>query len=391
MLRLGNRRIERVYMASPTPSLRQKRVVLLATGAAVIVTLVVLYLLGNIILTIGLSALIAYTLLPVVRLLERAMPWRKRHPDLSRVSAIVIMFLVGLAAVAGILLAIVPLIVREFGMFVDEFPQLFRTARLTVENWIAIYADRIPEEIKQDLEDAIAQVGNILVGAAWDAAEKTLGVVSRSLSLIIGLATLPILVFHLMKNSGAVHPAVCAPFPSAMHTHLRAMLDIVDQTFGAYIRGQLTLGLVVGIIVAVGLFLLGVPFSILLGIIAGITELIPIIGPWIGGAAGVIVTLATAPEKALWVLLLYLAIQFAENAILVPRIQGNALRLHPVAVIVIVIISGHYFGIWGIILGPPLVAMGKDIVTYFIQEWKPPEGEIGSPPEEEPAPGTSLH
>ena len=142
---------------------------------------------------------------------------------------------------------------------------------------------------------------------------------------------------------------------------------------------------------AVGLFLLGVPFSILLGIIAGITELIPIIGPWIGGAAGVIVTLATAPEKALWVLLLYLVIQFAENAILVPRIQGNALRLHPVAVIVIVIISGHYFGIWGIILGPPLVAMGKDIVTYFIQEWKPPEGEIGSPPEEEPAPGTSLH
>ena len=182
MLRLGNRRIERVYMASPTPSLRQKRAVLLATGPAVIVTLVVLYLLGNIILTIGLSALIAYTLLPVVRLLERAMPWRKRHPDLSRVSAIVIMFLVGLAAVAGILLAIVPLIVREFGMFVDEFPQLFRTARLTVENWIAIYADRIPEEIKQDLEDAIAQVGNILVGAAWDAAEKTLGVVSRSLS-----------------------------------------------------------------------------------------------------------------------------------------------------------------------------------------------------------------
>ena len=85
-------------MASPTPSLRQKRAVAGGDGAAVIVTLVVLYLLVNIILTIGLSALIAYTLLPVVRLLERAMPWRKRHPDLSRVSAIVIMFLVGLAA-----------------------------------------------------------------------------------------------------------------------------------------------------------------------------------------------------------------------------------------------------------------------------------------------------
>jgi predicted PurR-regulated permease PerM len=87
----------------------------------------------------------------------------------------------------------------------------------------------------------------------------------------------------------------------------------------------------VGSLVALGLFLLGVPFQILLGIVAGITEMVPIIGPWIGGAVGVLVTLAVAPDKVIWVILLYLGIQVLENSFLVPRIQGNALDLHPIA------------------------------------------------------------
>ena len=365
------------------PSIGQKRVILLATGAAVVVALIVLYLLGNVLLTIGLSAVIAYTLLPVVKLLERGMPWRRRHPDLSRVSAILIIFVVGLGFVAGVLLLVVPPMIHEAGVFVEEFPRFFNSARLTVERWIAVYADRIPEEIKQDLEKELAGVGHILVQAVWRAIEKTVGIVSSSLSLIVGLATLPILVFYLMKDSGGINSAVCAPLPTAMRTHLLAMVDIMDRTLGAYIRGQITLALVVGTVVAVGLLLMGVPYAIFLGVVAGITELIPIIGPWIGGGIGVLVTLAKEPEKALWVILLYLIIQLVENAILVPRIQGNALKLHPIAVIVVVIVAGQYFGLWGIILGPPLVAMGKDMLVYCAHEWNQPEEDESSLTEED--------
>ena len=366
-----------------TSSIRHKRFILLATGAVVVVALGVLYLLGSVLLAIGLSGVIAYTLLPVVKLLEWGMPWRRRHPDLSRVTAIVIVFIVALGAVAGVLLSVIPSIVREAGAFIEEFPRFFNSARLSVETWIAVYSDRIPEELKQNIEKELGNVGNILVGAAWSALEKTFGVVSSTFSLIVGLATLPILVFYLMKDSGAINSAVCAPFPSAMHAHLRAMLDIMNRTLGSYIRVQLALALVVGSIVAVGLLLLGVPYAIFLGMVAGITEMIPIIGPWIGGAIGVLVTLATEPQKALWVILLYLIIQLVENAVLVPRIQGNALKLHPIAVIVIVIIASQHFGLWGIILGPPLVAMWKDMVVYFVQEWNPPEEEESRQPEEE--------
>lgn len=368
-------------------STRHKRMMLLATAAAAIIVLIVLYLLGSVLLTIGLSAVIAYTLLPVVKLLEQGMPWRGRYPELSRVVAILIVFIAGLVAVAGVLMSVIPPMLREAGLFIDEFPRFFNSARLTVESWIAVYSDRIPEDLKQGVEEQVAGLGNVLIGVAWTAVEKTVGLISGTFSLIVGLATLPILVFYLMKDSGSINSAAVAPFPGAMHAHLRAMLDIMDRTLGSYIRGQLTLGLVVGVIVAVALLLLGVPYAIFLGIVAGITELIPIIGPWIGGAIGVLVTLATEPEKAPWVILLYLVVQLAENALLVPRIQGNALKMHPIAVIVVIIIASQYFGIWGIILGPPLVAMVKDMLVYFVQEWNPPadkEDLAEEPREDEP-------
>ena len=187
---------------------------------------------------------------------------------------------------------------------------------------------------------------------------------------MLGLAVAPVLIFYLMKDSTAIRRSLTAPFPARLRPHLEDILAIADRTLGGYIRGQLLLGVVVGTIVAVGLLVLGVPFAVLLGVVAGITELIPIIGPWIGGAVGVVVTLATEPDKVLWVLLLYLIVQLLENTLLVPRIQASTLNMHPVGVILTITIGSQYFGLWGIILGPPVVALAKDVAVYLVQEWK---------------------
>ena len=125
---------------------------------------------------------------------------------------------------------------------------------------------------------------------------------------------------------------------------------------------------------------MGVPFAVVLGIVAGLTELVPIIGPWIGGAVGVLVTLATEPDKVLWVILLYLVVQLLENTLLVPRIQADTLNMHPIAVILVITIGSQYFGLWGVILGPPLVALAKDVIIYLVKQWnEAPEREIEEP------------
>ncbi len=354
--------------------LKRKRRLLVATAVVVIATLVVLYLLGTVLLTLGLSVVAAYVLLPVARLLERAMPWRRQRPGLSRGIAVSVIFVAGLGVLAGLLALVIPPTVEQGQRFAEEFPAFFHSARMTMESWADRYTEQIPPNIRAKIEETAAGAGGTVTDAAWNVIAQTVKVVSGSLTLILGLATAPVLIFYLMKDSSAIRTSLSSPFPQALRPYLQDALDIADHTIGAYIRGQLTLGLVVGTVITVVLLLLGVPFAFVLGIVAGLTELVPIIGPWIGGAAGVLVTLATEPDKVPWVILLYLAVQLVQNVFLVPRIQGDVLNMHPVAVILVIVIASNFFGLWGVILGPPLVAMLKGFASYLVREWnRPPE------------------
>ena len=359
------------------PELKQKRRMLVGTAAVVITTLLVFYFLGTVLLTLGLSLVAAYVLLPVARLMERAMPWRKGRPGLSRGIAVAVIFVAVLGILAGLLALVIPPTVEQGQRFAEEFPAFFHSARLTVESWLARYTEQIPPDMRAQIEESLAGAGGTVTDAAWNVVSQTVRVVSGSFAFILGLATAPVLIFYLMKDSSAIRESLYLPFPSGLRPYLRDALDIADRTMGAYIRGQLTLGIVVGTVVTIGLLLIGVPFSYILGIVAGLTELVPIIGPWIGGAAGVLVTLATEPDKLPWVILLYLAVQLVENVILVPRIQGDSLRMHPVAVIMVIVIASNYFGLWGVILGPPVVAMLKDLAAYVVREWnRPPDSSL---------------
>ena len=359
------------------PELKQKRRMLVGTAAVVITTLLVFYFLGTVLLTLGLSLVAAYVLLPVARLMERAMPWRKGRPGLSRGIAVAVIFVAVLGILAGLLALVIPPTVEQGQRFAEEFPAFFHSARLTVESWLARYTEQIPPDMRAQIEESLAGAGGTVTDAAWNVVSQTVRVVSGSFAFILGLATAPVLIFYLMKDSSAIRESLYLPFPSGLRPYLQDALDIADRTMGAYIRGQLTLGIVVGTVVTIGLLLIGVPFSYILGIVAGLTELVPIIGPWIGGAAGVLVTLATEPDKLPWVILLYLGVQLVENVILVPRIQGDSLRMHPVAVIMVIVIASNYFGLWGVILGPPVVAMLKDLAVYVVREWnRPPDSSL---------------
>ena len=115
----------------------------------------------------------------------------------------------------------------------------------------------------------------------------------------------------------------------------------------------------------VGLFLLGIRFSAVLGVIAGVTELVPVIGPLLGAIPGSLVTLATSPNDLVPVLLLYVGIQLVENALLVPRIQGRAVEIHPAIIMVILVVASEAAGLWGVLLAVPVAAVARDVFKYF--------------------------
>ncbi len=349
--------------------IKRKRFHMLTVAAILVVMLFLMYLLGAVLFTVLLSGLIAYVLLPLRHRLVKLMPWRESRLDLSRTIAVTAIFVVATGITVGLLAVAIPPTVRQSQEFIEEFPTFFASARETVEGWIGEYSEQVPQDVRMQIEDNLASMGSTLAESAFQILPKTVSFIVGSFSLIIGLATMPVLIFYLAKDSKQIGDYLISPFPRVLRPYLLDMAKIADRTLGGYLRGQLILGLTVGIAVTIGLMVIGIPFAVILGVVAGISELVPIVGPWIGAAAGLLVTLATAPEKILWVALLYLGVQLLENAFLVPRVQAETLNIHPVAVIIVIILGSHFFGFWGIILGPPLLSLIKDIVKYLADEW----------------------
>jgi predicted PurR-regulated permease PerM len=153
-------------------------------------------------------------------------------------------------------------------------------------------------------------------------------------------------------------------WPEELQTDVRNVVSIADRVLAAYIRGQLLLGFVVGIVTFIGLYFLDVQYAVPLAVLAGIFEMVPILGPWISGTVGVIVVLATDPGKVWVVVLLFVAIQQLENTFLVPKIQGDAVDLNPAIIMILLVVAGAVFGLIGVIVVVPVAAIIRDVFVY---------------------------
>ena len=180
----------------------------------------------------------------------------------------------------------------------------------------------------------------------------------------------------------------------------------MEQALLSYVKGQLLLSLIIGVSSGVGLWILGLVgalphggrYALLFGTWAGITELIPYVGPWLGGAPPVLFALVTHPISAVWVVLLFLGIQQLEGHIVVPKVMGHSLRLHPLLVIFGLLAGGEIYGFPGILVALPLLAAGRAVWGFFaerveLEEWsgvvvEAVGVEIASPPDEPPAAAT---
>jgi predicted PurR-regulated permease PerM len=162
----------------------------------------------------------------------------------------------------------------------------------------------------------------------------------------------------------------------------------MEQAVASYVRGQLLLSLIIGFSTALGIWILGAvglmhngqKYALIFGAWAGITELIPYIGPWLGAVPPVIYALVHDPIQALWVALLFLGIQQLEGHVIVPKVMGHSLRLHPLLVIFGLLAGGEIYGFPGILVALPLLAAAKAAWEFFserveLQEW-PADGRV---------------
>ena len=339
---------------------------LILFALALIALFFVFYALRSALIPFAIGLVLAYILLPVVSWVERKLPRPGKWKTAKRITAIVILFLLITVIAAIFVFYFVNAIISAFTLLVHNAPDYISSALYSIERWTEDLRERFPPEIQQQITDfsreAATTLGNTIKGAFI----KGISFLPSTFSLIFGFAALPLFLFYFLKDTEKLKRGFYSAFSPWLAEHIRNILSIIEAVLGRYIRAQLVLGTIVAYLTFIGLWALDIRgFAPALALFAGITELIPTIGPWIGGAVAVIVVLAVAPDKVIWVALLFLLVQLLENNLLVPRIQGGYLRIHPAVMIVLLVLGAYIAGFWGLLLAVPLTATTVEIYKYI--------------------------
>ena len=338
-------------------------------AVAVLIVATILYMARGALFPFIISIVLAELLYPVVVFLEERMPGHDRMPDVTRIVSILMIYVGFAAVVAGILYLTIPPLFAESQEFVETFPEFYERARSTVEGWSHDFTDRVPVELRMEIEEAVAAGGQVLANAARGIILRTVSGVSNAVTLVIGLAIVPFFLFYILKDREDVVGGVYPMMSQRGRKHTRNVIFMVNGVIGSYVRTQLLSATIVGVMVFIGLSILGIKFAAILGLVAGLFGLIPIIGPLLGAVPGLLVTLASSPSETIWVALVYVVVQLIENNVVTPRIQSNAVRLNPAMIMVTLVVASEVSGLWGVIVAVPLVAATRDVFVYFYEQW----------------------
>jgi len=344
--------------AHPTsiPISRRTRTVLLL--AVLVVLAYVVYQVPDVLTTTVGGIALALVLSFPVRFLSRFMP---------RGLAILLSFLlvVGLVVLAAVYL--VPLVVEQLASLVSAAPEIANTVEQYLQNALNVLQNRgflsgdpqqIISRIRDDLVNAAQSVaGNVLSGA--------FGFITSTFSFAVTLFGVIFIGAYLLVDVRGVEAAFLRAAPHDYRRDAKTLWEAFGYSLSRYLGGLAFVIAIQGAISAVGLFLLGVPYALVLGAFVSVTAVIPYLGAWLSAIPAVIVALTVSPTTALLTALLFFAIQQLEGNFLTPKIQGDTLHVHPILVFLAVIIGGVLGGILGVIVAVPTLAVLRVLFDFL--------------------------
>lgn len=350
----------------------RRRLRLLAALAVLAFLLALVWRLLTPLLPFLLGGVVAYLLLPPVNWIARYAPGSQRWPNAVRAAAAALMTLLVIALVLVILALALSRLVTQSTALVEYAPGL---ATQLQSDWQALrewYTTQVPQNVRNFIDPRLGDVQNALANAAGNALGRLLGILRSGFSLVISLAALPVILFYVLYDPDGLGRGVLRLAPHPLRQDLAAICGLTGAVVGSYIRVQLLMALLIGVVIGLSLWALQVPQAAILGVVAGVAELVPIVGATVSLVVASVLTLLTDPVKTPIVIALYLVVQTLQNALLTPRIQGTALGLHPLTVILALAIAGAFMGFWGVLIATPLTAAGYRAISYVVSEWDAP-------------------
>ncbi len=332
--------------------------------------LYVLWLLRSLIGMMVFASLAAYALNPVVGRLERA--------GVNRTLGIILVTVLMVGAAALMLFLIVPALFSEIAELASNMPTYFAEAKVWASSWWErFFGEKFPSDLESFL-NALAPQAETLKSLASKAARPvgtliagTFGSFVALIGWLIGLAITPVAVFYILRDFDKITDCVLSLIPARRRDFVVGLIGEINATLGNLIRGQLLVALVLSALYCAGLWLIGVPYWPLLGVLSGFAYIVPYLCLVIGFIPSAIIAgFHSQPwwHEPLLVVLLFASVQALEGFVITPRIVGRKVGLHPLLIILAVLVGGMLGGFVGVILAVPLAAVAKVTFLHFFRK-----------------------
>lgn len=289
---------------------------------------------------------------------------------LSRSLSVVACYLIAAAVLAVFGLFVIPPMVREAREFAEDFPRYYDAA---LNLWSQIESEYLAIELPAWVREAAeAARQNIIVGitaATQRTAQAAVGIGGQIVGFIVNIFLALALAFFVLRDLPTLKSELLAlPGPARRDESFKLAAEVTDVVEG-FIRGQSFIALIVGVMTGLGLWVLGVPYALIIGLIAGVTNLIPYLGPFVGGAVAAISAAFVSPQLVVLTILYIVVIQQVESLFLQPRIMSGEVHLHPVLVILSLLVGATLFGLVGMLLAVPVAGVVKVMFVHYYEKW----------------------
>src|SRR6266851_3067391 len=323
------------------------------------VALLILWLAGHVIQTLLLltfAALLAYALAPAVKLLQRVMP---------RFLAILLVYLVVLGALGALLYLIVRTAIVQV-ISLSDYVRFLLTPGKSGQVSQLEQTLRSLGLSQSQIASARDQVVTSIEGFAGSVVPLLTGIFGAVLDVIL----VAVISIYLLASGSRVSDWLRQNMPDQQQGRMRFLLDTLQRVVGGYIRGQLLMCGIIGVLVGVGMRLIGVPFALLLGVLAFVLEFIPTLGTLVSGAICVLLALTKGWVIAVIVLAYFIVVHVIEGDVVGPRIVGKAIGLHPVVSLAALIAGAELFGITGALFASPVAGVLQALLVAIWVEWR---------------------
>ncbi|CAM3992050.1 AI-2E family transporter [Lederbergia lenta] len=303
-----------------------------------------------------LAGVLYYLMRPIVNFLSKKIP---------RTLAILITFIAIGGIITGLVFLIGPKLQMQFDNLIKNFPgyaQILqdKLTSLSQNEWFQqiqndyLSIDKLTAKFEENAQSMFQNIASTIA--------ETVGFIAN---IVMVLVLIPFVLFFMLKDGKQAPKFLMKILPKKHQVEAEKILVEMDEALSSYIQGQLIVSFCVGLLAYIGYLIIGLEYSLVLGVLAMVTNVIPFVGPWIGTFPAIIVGLLTSPLQALLVAIVAVVAQQTESNFISPLVMGKALNMHPLTIIFVLLVAGQFAGLLGLILAVPTYALLKVIVSHL--------------------------